>query len=163
MWCLGRQDKRVLREEKQLTVLSAPGVMNQAKYLNYVLCLVTQSCPTLCDPIDCSPPGFPVHGDSPGNNSGMGCHVLLQGIFPTQKSTQGLLHCRCILYQLSYQGNPSKMYLMVTTNPAGFQEYTYHMNRNNLFSDGFFFMTKLIISKFYLINFLKLVNLISFV
>ena len=153
----------MLREEKQLTVLSAPGVMNQAKYLNYVLCLVTQSCPTLCDPIDCSPPGFPVHGDSPGNNSGMGCHVLLQGIFPTQKSTQGLLHCRCILYQLSYQGSPSKMYLMVTTNPAGFQEYTYHMNRNNLFSDGFFFMTKLIISKFYLINFLKLVNLISFV
>ena len=31
---------------------------------------------------------------------------LLQGIFPTQESNQGLLHCRQILYQLSYQGSP---------------------------------------------------------
>ena len=43
-----------------------------------------QSCPTLCDPKDCSPPGFSVHRDSPGKNTGVGCHVLLQGIFPTQ-------------------------------------------------------------------------------
>ena len=34
----------------------------------------------------------------------MGCHALLQGIFPTQESNQGLLHCRRILYQLCYQG-----------------------------------------------------------
>ena len=32
----------------------------------------------------CSPPGSSVHGDSPGKNTGVGCHVLLQGIFPTQ-------------------------------------------------------------------------------
>ena len=44
-----------------------------------------QSCPTLCDPIDGSPPGSSVHGDSPGKNSGVGCHALLQGIFPTQR------------------------------------------------------------------------------
>ena len=37
-----------------------------------------QSCPTLCDPIDGSPPGSPVPGDSPGKNTGVGCHVLLQ-------------------------------------------------------------------------------------
>ena len=36
----------------------------------------------------------------------MGCHILLQGIFPTQESIWGLLHCRWILYQLSYQGSP---------------------------------------------------------
>ena len=36
----------------------------------YVLCLVTQSCPTLCDPMDCSPPGTSVQGDSPGKNTG---------------------------------------------------------------------------------------------
>ena len=41
-----------------------------------------QSCLTLCDPIDCSPPGSSVHGDSSGKNSGVGCHVFLQGIFP---------------------------------------------------------------------------------
>ena len=43
--------------------------------------LVTQSCVTLCDPIDCSPPGSSVRGDFPGKNTGMGCHALLQGIF----------------------------------------------------------------------------------
>ena len=34
--------------------------------------------------MDCSPPGSSVHGDSPGENTGVGCHALLQGIFPTQ-------------------------------------------------------------------------------
>ena len=37
-----------------------------------------QSCLTLCDPIDCSPPGSSVHGDFPGKNTGVGCHALLQ-------------------------------------------------------------------------------------
>ena len=45
-------------------------------------------------------------GDSPGRNTGVGCHALLQGIFLTQESNQGLLHCRQILSQLSYQGSP---------------------------------------------------------
>ena len=39
------------------------------------MCLVTQSCLTLCDPMDCSLPGSSVHGDSPGKNTGMDCHV----------------------------------------------------------------------------------------
>ena len=55
-------------------------------YVYIMLCLVTQSCLTLCDPMDCSPPGFSVHGDSPGKNTGVRCHALLQGIFPTQGS-----------------------------------------------------------------------------
>ena len=38
----------------------------------------------------------------------MGSLFLLQGNFPTQDSNQGLLHCRQILYQLSYQGSPSR-------------------------------------------------------
>ena len=50
------------------------------------------SCPILCDPMDCSPPGSSVCGDSPGKNSGVGCHALLQGIFPTQKMNLHLLH-----------------------------------------------------------------------
>ena len=45
-----------------------------------------QSCPTLCYPMDCSPPGSSVHGDSPGKNTGVGCHTLLQRIFWTQES-----------------------------------------------------------------------------
>ena len=37
-----------------------------------------QSCPTLCDPLDSSPPGSPRPWDSPGKNTGVGCHFLLQ-------------------------------------------------------------------------------------
>ena len=114
---------------------------------NYVtLCAVlSRSVVSLCDHIDCSPPGSPAHEDSPGKNTGVGCHALLQGIFPTQDRTRspalqadslsseppgkpkntgvgnlsllqgnfltqeanrGLLHCRRIPYQLSYQGSP---------------------------------------------------------
>ena len=74
--------------------------------VHYVLCLITQLCLTLCDPMDCSPPGSSVHGDSPGKNTGVGCHALLQGIFPTQGSNPGLPQCRQILYYLSHQGSP---------------------------------------------------------
>ena len=48
--------------------------------------------------------------DSPGKNTGVGCHALLQGIFPTQGSNPGLLHCRQILYHLSLQGSPSPLH-----------------------------------------------------
>ena len=65
--------------------------------------------------MDGSPPGSSVHGDSPGKNSGVGCHaLLLQGIFPTQESNQGLLHWRQILKQLSYLGGP--LYFLPTLN-----------------------------------------------
>ena len=109
------------------------------------LCLVTQPCPPLCDPVDCSSPSSSVHGipqarvlsglpcPSPGDlpnpgieprsptlqadslpsepprkpkNTGVGSLSLLQGNFLTQEMNQGLLHCRRILYQLSYQESP---------------------------------------------------------
>ena len=50
-------------------------------------------------------PGFSVHGDSPGKNTGVGGHALLQGVFLTQGSNPGLLHCRQILCHLSHQGS----------------------------------------------------------
>ena len=75
--------------------------------LSTVLCLAAQSCLTLCDPINYSLAGFSVHGiDFPGKNTGVGCHVLLQGIFPTQGSNPGLPHCRWKLYHLSHQESP---------------------------------------------------------
>ena len=55
-----------------------------------VLYLVTRSCPTLCEPKDCSPPGTSVREDSPGKNTGVGCHALLQGIFPSWELNSGL-------------------------------------------------------------------------
>ena len=71
-----------------------------------VLCLVAQSRPTLCDPLNCSLPGSSVHWNSPGKCTGMGCHALLQGIFPTQGSNPGLSNCGQILYHLSYSKSP---------------------------------------------------------
>ena len=69
-------------------------------------CLVSQLCPTLCNPMNCCLSGSSVHRDSPGKNSGVGCHALLQGIFPIQGSNPGSLHCRWIFYYLSHQGSP---------------------------------------------------------
>ena len=51
------------------------------------------------DSLPAEPPGKP-------KNTRVGSLSLLQGIFPTQEANQGLLHCRRILYQLSYQGSP---------------------------------------------------------
>ena len=53
--------------------------------------------------------------DPPGKskNTGVGSLSLLQGLIPTQESNWGLLHCRWILYQLSYQGSPSHLCLRV--------------------------------------------------
>ena len=62
---------------------------------------VTQLCPTLCNPVDSS-----VHGNSPGQNTGVGILSLLQGIFPTQGWNPGFPHCGRILDQLSHQGSP---------------------------------------------------------
>ena len=53
------------------------------------LCLVTQSCLTLCDPMKYSPQVSSVHGDSPGENTGVDCHALLQGTFLSQESNPG--------------------------------------------------------------------------
>ena len=52
-----------------------------------VCAMSLQSCLILCNPMDYSPPGSPVHRDSPGKNIGVGCQALLQGIFPIQDQT----------------------------------------------------------------------------
>ena len=62
---------------------------------------VGQSSLTLCDPMD-----WP--WDSPEKNTGLCCHSLFQGIFPTQGLNLGVLHCRQILYHLSYPGSHIK-------------------------------------------------------
>ena len=65
-----------------------------------------QSCPTLCDPIDGSPPGSPRPWDSPGKNTGVGCHFLLQCMKVKVKS----LSCVRLLatpWTAAYQATPS--------------------------------------------------------
>ena len=95
-----------------------------------------KSCPTLCNPMDYTVHGIlqarilewvdfpfsrgssqprspalqadslPAEPQGKPNNTRVGSLPLLQWIFPTQGLNQGLLHCRQILYQLSYQGSP---------------------------------------------------------
>ena len=72
------------------------------------VCLVVQLCLTLCDRMNCSLGSF-VHGDSPGMNTGVGCHALLQGIFPTQGSNPSplrLLHWHTDSLPLAPPGKP---------------------------------------------------------
>ena len=100
---------------------------------------VTQSHPTLCDPMDYTVYGIlqariqqwvafpfargssqprsptlqadslPAEPQGKPEKTGVGSLSLLQQIFLTHESTRGLLHCRRILYQLSYQGNPLEL------------------------------------------------------
>ena len=68
---------------------------------NLLACLVSQSCPTLCDALDYSLPGSSVHGIFSGKNTGVGCHFLLRVIVPAQGLNLHLLcllHCRQIFY-----------------------------------------------------------------
>ena len=82
-------ERKKLQPRKSPEMAEAKG--NQTRIAeDAVPCLVTQSCPTLCNPMDCSLPGSSVHGDSPGKNAGVGCHALLKRIFPIQGSNPGL-------------------------------------------------------------------------
>ena len=58
-----------------------------------------------CNPMDCGPPRSSVHGILQARILEWICHFLLQGIFLTLGSNPGLLHCRQILYWLSYKGS----------------------------------------------------------
>ena len=122
-----------------------------------VLCLVTQSCPTPCDPTDYSPLGSsvpwgvsrqeywsrlpcPPLGDLPNpeikprspilqadslpselpgkpENTGVDSLFLLQGNFLTWESNWKLLHCKQILYQLSYLGSPFPLIYLSISSP----------------------------------------------
>ena len=65
---------------------------------------VAESCLTLSDPHGLCRPW-----NSPGQDTGVGRHSLLQGIFPTKGSNPGLPHCRWILYQLSHKASVPEM------------------------------------------------------
>ena len=73
----------------------------------WLVCCVTQSCPTFCDPMDCSPPGFSVHRI-------LQTRILEWVAMPSSKgfsqprgsSNLGLPHCRQVLYGMSHPGSP---------------------------------------------------------
>ena len=70
------------KKEKQRSQRQKVEVLDFMFPLGMRVCSVTKLCPTLCHPMDCTPPGFSAHGIfQAGKNAGVGCHFLLQGIF----------------------------------------------------------------------------------
>ena len=79
--------KRLQQQQHSLSLIYYLGT--------FPLCVrgkLLQSCPALCDPVDCSPPDSSIHGDIPGKNTGVSCYAHLQGIFPTLGLNPCLLH-----------------------------------------------------------------------
>ena len=111
-------------------ILGITGTQTLFKLHMLAFGLVAQFCLTLCDTMDCSPQSSSVHRDSPGKNTGVGCHALLQGIFPTQGSNPGLLHCRRTLYWLSQKESPRILEWIPIPSPGIFP--TQELNRGLL-------------------------------
>ena len=97
-------------------VMSVPSQMLSIFHVNLAyVCLV--SCAQLCDPMDCSPPGSSVHGIfQPRILKWVA--IPFQGIFLTQRSNSGLLHCRQIIYCLSHQPLPIRIVKAATLKLA---------------------------------------------
>ena len=93
-----------LQPSRLLCKLDFPGKNTGVGFC--VLWLVTKSFLTLCDLMNSSLSGRSVQGGSPDKNTGVGHHVLLHGIFPTQGSNSGLHYCRQIIYHLNQQRRP---------------------------------------------------------
>ena len=90
-------------------------------FVNILVC--AQSCPTLWNPMDCSPPGSSVHEISQAGILEVGCHFLLKGIFPTQGPNPHFLHCRWILYLWA-----TREALLLGIYPDGVENWSPHRN-----------------------------------
>ena len=100
----------ILRWRKELTKDKSPEnpKLNSGNNFSCVCAYsVTQSCPALCDPMDHSPPGPLCPWNSPGKNTGVGCNIFLQEIFPTQGLNLHLWHWQADSIPLSHLGSPT--------------------------------------------------------
>ena len=89
------------------------GLSGSDRPISVTACML--SCgPSLCDSMDCSPPGCSVGWDFPGKNPGVGCHFFLQGIFPTQGLNLHLLHWQ-IVYQCTVWESLRNLYIYADT------------------------------------------------
>ena len=76
---------------------------DRERHILYAITYESESCSVVSNSL--RPHGLYSLWNSPGQNTGVGCHTLLYGIFPTQGLNPGLPHCRQILYQLSHKGS----------------------------------------------------------
>ena len=105
---VAKTSKTMLNSNGESIIVSfmSPNTNAQA----FCVSLVTQSCLTLCDHMDCSPTRLLCAWDSPGKNSEVACHSLLQGAFWTQGLNSGLLHWRQIVLPSEPQGKPLRLF-----------------------------------------------------
>ena len=88
------------------------GMISKCKFINSI-----ESHSVMCNLL--GPHGLYSPWNSPGQNIGVGSLFLLQGIFPTQGSNPGLLHCWQVLYQLSHKGSPRILQWVAYLLPSG--------------------------------------------
>ena len=88
-----KTNKALMPEQESWVYMIVPKYLNIFRY--------TQSCLTLCDTVDCSPPGCIIHGILQARMLEWVGHTLLQGIFLTQGLNSGLLHHIQVLYHLT--------------------------------------------------------------
>ena len=108
--CLAPQRNLIKRKDFFLVAATLHGISKSWTQLGRCCCCcyccsVTRSCPTLCDPLDCSPPRLLGPWDFLGKDAGVGCHFFLQGIFPTLGSNPRLLHSQADSLPLSHLGS----------------------------------------------------------
>ena len=97
-----------IRLEEGASELGDRGSDSFPSHCIILACLCAKSLqlgPIFCNPMDCSPPVSAVHVDSPGKNIGVGCHSLLQGIFPTQGSNPYLMSLALAVRLLTTSAN----------------------------------------------------------
>ena len=98
-------------------ILLLPLYANTSHLAQASLLLLVKSCLVLSSSLQ--PQGLFSPWNSPGQNTGMGSHSLLQGTFPTQGLNPGLPHYRQILYQLSHEGSPHFTYKWAVMEDQG--------------------------------------------
>ena len=129
---------KTVREENYSYYLNIPKALITKIVWWKVKVLIAQLCPTLCKPMDCSPPGSSVHKILQARILEWVCYLLLQGIFPTQGSNLGLLHCRWILYclnQTAKQGSPVWYWYIKKQNRIKIQNSS-NYTQNQVYNKG---------------------------
>ena len=105
--CVSCTDRWILyhRATREVAVVRIYFIKRCSSVL-WLTVLVLSHVQLFCDPMDCNPSGSSVHWDSPGKNTGVSCHFLLQKIFPTQASNT------CLLCLLHWQADSLWLYHM---------------------------------------------------
>ena len=121
-------------------------------YTCAVLYLGSQPCPTLCNPMDCRLPGSSIHVIFPDTDIGLGCPVLLQGIFPTHGLKLCLLYWQGGSLPLSHQGSPfsaliNSIMLFLMSNFFKYLHSLYHILIQTCFTTNFANTSKKLFSK----------------